>query len=136
VFASAAQDIVDRLLFRNAAPLPDGVVGDEAFRKSFAQNALRSPAGHALRDFQLRDRIFANRCSFLIYSEAFRALPETLKDRVFERLWAALHRRDPRYAYLDTGETRRIYEILLATQPDATLRWQKTDRVSAVAPSL
>jgi hypothetical protein len=29
VFASSAQDVVDRLLFRNAAPLPAGIVGHE-----------------------------------------------------------------------------------------------------------
>jgi hypothetical protein len=125
VFASATQDIVDRLLFRHAAPLPDGVIGNEAFRKSFTQNAPRSPAGHALKDLQLRDRIFANRCSYLIYSDSFRALPVTLKTRVLERLEAALRSRDPkdRYAYLDNEEKERIYEILLHTHPDARRQW-------------
>jgi hypothetical protein len=127
VFTSAVQDVVDRLLFRNAAPLPEGVVGNEAFRKSFVQNAPRSPAGHALRDFQLRDRIFENRCSYLIYSESFRALPETLKVRVLDRLQVALRSRDPkdRYAYLGNDEKQRIYEILLATHPDAKEQWNQ-----------
>src|SRR5688500_4898928 len=44
VFASSVQDIVDRLLFWKAAPLPQGVTGNDAFRKSFAQGALRSVA--------------------------------------------------------------------------------------------
>jgi hypothetical protein len=136
VFATAVQDVVDRLLFRNAAPLPEGVTGDEAFRKSFGQNAPRSSAGHALKDFQLRDRIFANRCSFLIYSESFRALPEGLKNRVLDRLQAALRSGDPkdRYAYLGADEKERILQILIETHPDAKARWNGGSGGSASAP--
>ena len=125
VFSSSAQDVVDRLLFRNAAPLPAGVTGHEAFRAGFSQAAPRSTAGHSLRDFQLRDRIFANRCSYLIYSESFRALPETLKMRVLDRLQDALRSRDPkdRYAYLSGDEKQRIYDILIETHPDAKRHW-------------
>jgi hypothetical protein len=125
VLASSARDIIDRLLFRNAAPLPPGVVGHEAFRNAFVKGAPRSPAGFSLKDFQLRDRVFAHRCSFLIYSDAFRGLPEMLKARVLDDLQAALSSRDPqnRYAYLGEEEKRRIYDILLATHPDAKRRW-------------
>lgn len=134
VFNSAVQDVVDRLLFRNAAPLPEGVTGHEEFRKSFTQGAPRSSAGHALRDFQLRDRIFANRCSFLIYSESFRALPEILKTRVLDRLQTALRNRDPkdRYAYLGADEKERIYGILIETHPDVKARWN-ADRSGGAA---
>ena len=126
VFASAAQDVVDRLLFRNAAPLPDGVAGHEAFRQTFAQGAPRSRSGHALKDLQLAGRLFAQRCSYLIYSESFRALPETLKGRILDRLDAALRSRDPkdRYAYLPADEKQRIRDILLETHPDAQARWK------------
>ncbi len=125
VFASEVESVVDRLLFRHAATLPAGVTGDAAFQKRFMQDAPRDAAGHALRDFQLRDRLFAQRCSFLIYSEAFRALPATLKRRVLERLRAALVSRDPsdRYAYLDAAEKQRIHDILVATHADAREQW-------------
>ena len=125
VFSSSAQDVVDRLLFRNAAPLPEGVTGHEAFRTAFSHAGPRSTAGHSLRDFQLRDRIFASRCSYLIYSESFRALPETLKTRVLDRLQDALRSRDPkdRYAYLSGDEKQRIYDILIGTHPDAMRHW-------------
>ena len=125
VFASEVEAVVDRLLFRHAAPVPQGVVGHESFRKSFAQDARRDPAGHSLKDLQLRDRLFAHRCSFLIYSESFHALPETLRIRILDRLQAALLSRDPndRYAYLGDAEKQRIYDILRATHPDARQRW-------------
>jgi hypothetical protein len=125
VFRSAVEDILDHLLFRGAAPLPAGVTGLEAFRVAFAREAPRSPEGRSLKDFQLRDRLFAQRCSYLIYSETFTALPEQLKTRVLDRLHGVLHGDDPRgrYAYLDADEKRRIYEILATTHPDAKARW-------------
>jgi hypothetical protein len=135
VFKSSVQDVVDRLLFYQAAPLPEGVTGDEAFRRKFVEGAPRSAAGHALKDFQLRNRIFANRCSYLIYSESFQALPETLKVRVFERLQEALRARDPkdRYAYLSGDEKDRIYEILAATHPDAKRYWGEEEILGETA---
>ncbi len=129
VFASAVQDVIDRLLFRNAAPLPAGVDGSAEFRKTFAAGAPRSAAGHALKDLQLKDRIFSQRCSYLIYSASFRALPVTLKVRILDRLQAALRSRDPkdRYAYLGAEEKQRIYDILIETHPDARERWRGGD---------
>jgi hypothetical protein len=137
VYASAVQDVVDHLLFRRAAPLPEGVVGNAGFKRAFAQGAPRSQAGHALKDLQLGDRIFAQRCSFLIYSEGFRALPETLKVRILDRLQAALLSRDPkdRYAYLPAGEKQRIHEILIETHPDAKARWAGPGGSQVHAPS-
>jgi hypothetical protein len=125
VFASAVQEIVDGLLFREAAPLPGGVTGDRNFREAFQRHAPRSAAGQALKVFQLRDRIFEHRCSFMIYTESFRALPDMLKVRVLDRLQAALRSRDPndRYAFLPADEKQRIHDILVATLPEAKAQW-------------
>lgn len=127
VFASSAEDVVDHLLFRNAAPLPPGIVGDAAFQKRFVQGAPRSGAGHALKDLLLDGRLFAHRCSYVIYSEAFRALPATLKTRILDRLEAALLSRDPkdRYAYLPVDEKQRIYTVLKETLPEVKARWTR-----------
>ena len=133
VFASAVQDVVDRLLFRNAAPLPSGVVGDRAFQEAFLRRAPRNPAGRSLKDFQLRDRIFEHRCSYMIHSESFHALPAILKVRVLDRLRDALKSRDPkdRYAYLPADEKERIFEIILATLPEAKARWSPLPEVNS-----
>ena len=134
VFAGAVQDVVDRLLFRQEAVLPDGVVGNAAFRAAFAEGAPRSRAGLALKDLDLRGRIFAQRCSYLIYSESFAALPEPLKVRIFSRLKSALESRDPkdRYAYLPADEKQRIRAILRETHPEAKRRWGGTAARPAV----
>lgn len=126
VFASSTQDVVDRLLFRHAAPLPAGVEGHAGFRKNFAKDAPRSRAGHALKDLLVAERLFAQRCSYLIYSDSFHALPVTLKARILDRLDAALRSRDPkdRYAYIPADEKQRIRDVLIETHPDAKARWK------------
>lgn len=126
VFQGAVQEVVDRLLFRQEAVLPDGVVGSAAFRTAFAAGARRDGEGRSLRDFDLRRRIFTHRCSYLIHSEMFSALSEPLRAGIFARLHSALTGRDPkdRYAYLPSEEKERIRAILLATLPEAQRRWR------------
>lgn len=128
VFATAAEDVLDHLLFRDAAPLPEGVRGGDAFRRAFATDAPRSASGDTLKDLSLQGRLFANRCSFLIHSESFAALPASLKDRILDRLSAVLHGTDPsdRYAYLEKEEKRRILAVLNATHPEARRHFQKS----------
>ncbi len=127
VFASAVQEVVDRLLFRGAAALPAGMVAGGDFEKVFSRAGPRSPSGHSLRDLKLSGQLFAQRCSHLIYSEMFRTLPEQLKSRILDRLQAALASRDPndRYAYLPAEEKERIREILVETHPEARARWSR-----------
>lgn len=122
--AAATEDVLDGLLFRDAAPLPAGVNGSAAFQTAFRSGARRSREGHALKDLSLEGRLFAHRCSFLIYSPSFAALPPTLKNRVLDRLGAILRDGDPsgRYAYLDAGERQRIRNVLLDTQADFKTR--------------
>ncbi len=133
VINGAVEDVVDHLLFRRAAVLPGGVVGSEEFRRVFVTDAPRTRAGHGLKDFQLRDRLFVQRCSFLIYSEMFATLPAQLKTRILDRLHAALHDDNPRgrYAYLESEEKRRIYDILVETHADAKARWLKGTETQA-----
>ncbi len=133
VFQGAVQEVVDRLLFRQEAILPEGVTGSAAFRAAFAAGARRDPAGRSLRDFDLRRRIFTHRCSFLIYSEMFAALPEPLRARIFARLQSALASRDPkdRYAYLPAAEKEQIQALLLATLPEAQRRWSRAAAVGS-----
>ena len=137
VFASAVQDVLDHLLFRKAAPLPAGVNGHADFRAAFARETPRTVSGHALKDLQLQDRLFAQRCSYLIYSDTFRGLPETLKVRILDRLQAVLTSRDPkdRYAYLPAEEKQRIYDILIETHPDVKRRWSAKRGSVVHAPS-
>ena len=120
VFTGAVQDVVDDLLFCGEAELPAGVQGSPAFQAAFQANARRSPAGQSLKDFSLKGHLFQNRCSYLIYSDSFLALPTQLKKRVYARLENILRApvAEPRYAYLGSEERARILSILHRTQPE------------------
>ena len=120
VFDSTARDVVNDLLFKGEATLPQGLAGSEAYQNSFRASAPRASDESSLKDFYLQGHLFQNRCSYLIYSECFLTLPEALKQRVYDRLVHALHpaNPDPQYAYLDAAERARISNILKQTHPE------------------
>jgi len=120
VFTGAVQDLVDDLLFYQEAELPDGLAGSPAYQHAFQANARRSAAGQSLKDFLLQGRLFQNRCSYLVYSDSFLALPTQLKQRVYARLEEILNAEspEPRYAYLGKDERVRIANILRETHPE------------------
>jgi hypothetical protein len=126
VLDNAAQDVVDHLLFKDEAPLPEGgIQGSPEFQQTFQARGRRSPAGESLRDFDLTQHLFRNRCSHLIDSAQFHALPAHLKSRIYTRLAKALHAKnpDPRYAYLPADERTRIVVLLRATHADLPANW-------------
>ena len=129
VFEGATQDIVDDLLFKGEAKLPAGLEGNASFQKVFRASAPRSAKGLSLKDFQLIDHLFNYRCSYLIYSEMFQALPGELKRRVYAKLIRALQPKDsdPRYAYLPTEERQAISTILLETHREFREAAQKQE---------
>ena len=120
VFDSTARDVTDALLFEDEAVLPAGIEGDAAFQKAFIKGVPLAKNGESLKEFSLHGHLFRNRCSYMIYSDAFRSLPSALKSRVFDRLEKALGGKDvdQRYAYLDSAERARIVRILCETQPE------------------
>ena len=126
-YEKPAEELLRYLLFANEARLESAVKGDSGFAQEFASRGPRDPQGRSLRDFDLSTRIFKYPCSYLIYSEAFDALPEPAKGYVYHRLLEVLTGRDqsPDFAKL-TGEDRRaILEILLATKPGLPDEWKK-----------
>ena len=123
-----AEDVVDALLFKDEATLPEGgIEGDPAFQSAFTRNAMPSSEGRSLKDFQLLNRLFKYRCSYMIYSLTFKSLTPPLKETVLANLWEALDGSDPegRYAYLSISEKKNIQRILAETLPDAPAQWKK-----------
>lgn len=113
------------LLFADEATLPSGgVQGEDAFKVDFLKTR-RAVDGESLKDFDLRTRLFKHRCSYMIYSAAFRGLPSAVKGRVFARLASALSEATPdaEFAYLLADEKRAIRRILRGTLPDLPATW-------------
>jgi hypothetical protein len=126
VIENAAQDVVDHLLFKDEAPLPPGgIQGSPGFQKVFTARGKRTPAGESLRDLELKQRLFRNRCSYLIDSPQFLALPKALKERIYARLAKALQPVEPdaRYAYLPAEERARIVAVLRENHRGLPANW-------------
>lgn len=115
----AARDVVDYLLFVDEASLTGPVKGSSTFSQVFSNRGPRDRRGRSLRDLDLRRRLLRYPCSYMIYSEAFDALPAAAKSAIFTRLWEVLSGRDkqPRYRRLLLADRRAVVEILRDTKP-------------------
>jgi hypothetical protein len=96
------------------------VAGPTTFAKDFEQRGPRDPKGRSLRQLDLRSRVFRYPCSYLIYSDAFLALPREIKTTIYSRLSDILSDRDasPFFARLQPSDRTAISEILTATHPE------------------
>lgn len=126
VVETEAGRIVEHLLFCDEAALPaGGVSGAGDFERAFRRNRRTDPQGRSLKDFDLRTRVFTWRCSYLIYSRAFAALPPALGKAVARRLGEVLTAAEPpaKFRHLTAAERTAIREILAATKPELTRAW-------------
>ena len=112
-----AEEVVDYLLFVDEAPLPDKTTGSAGFAEKFAAMGPRDDKGRSLRDLDLERRLFTYRCSYMIYSPAFDALPSPARDLVYRRVWQILagERTEERYR-IPLTDRQAIAEILIATK--------------------
>ena len=118
--ADGVEELVRYLLFADEAPLEGAVTGPTTFAREFEQLGPRDPRGRSLRQFDLRSRLFRYPCSYLVYSDAFLALPKSVKDRVYARMAEVLSGRDttPAFARLQPADRLAAMEILKATHPE------------------
>ena len=109
--------LVDYMLFVEEAPL-DGVRGTSGFAEHFSARGPRDGKGRSLRDLDLRKRLMRYPCSYMIYSEAFDALPAGVRDAIYGRLKDVLAgtARAAKYAHLTIADRQAILEILRATK--------------------
>ncbi len=116
---SLADRLAEGLLFAGEAPFVGPVEGTSQFKEDFEAMGPRDSRGRSLRDLDLQDRLFRYPASFLIYSDAFTALPEVMKELVFNRLSDVLggEVEDDRYAHIGADERTTLLEILNETVP-------------------
>jgi hypothetical protein len=114
----AADELVRYLLFagepRWAAPLS----GTTSFAKDFAAQGPRDKQGRSLRDLDLKQKLFRYPCSYLIYAEAFDALPLAALAQVYRQLWQVLtgQTQDKVLAAIPAAERKAVLEILRETK--------------------
>jgi hypothetical protein len=122
----AAHDFVDYLLFVDEEPLRAPVKGTSGFAEKFSAQGPKDSKGRSLRDLDLQTRLLKYPCSYLIYSDAFDALPPEAKTAVSARMWQILSGAETgkAYARLKPADRTAILEILRDTKKDLTASWQ------------
>lgn len=85
-YFSAAEQIVAAILFADEFQLTAPVDGTSGFREYFQKLGPFDDKGRSLREFDLKTRLLRWPCSFLVYSDAFRSLPQGVMSKVEQRL--------------------------------------------------
>ena len=114
VATGLAERVVDALLFRDEADLGEGATGDPEFQEAWTARFPRAATGESLADFKLYGRVFKNRCSYMIHSEAFEALPVPVKKKVLAVLRSRIEGPEEA-AWIGGSEKRRLAAILRET---------------------
>jgi hypothetical protein len=119
------EPMVAYMLFADEARLREPVAGAGAFTKTFPLRGPRDRRGRSLRDFDLNTRLFRYPLSYMIYSAAFEALPDAVRERVYRRLYEILSGQDrsAKFAALSPEDRRGILEILGETKTNLPKWW-------------
>jgi hypothetical protein len=123
----AVEVLVGYMLFTNEAPLSGRIAGTSSFAADFEKLGPHDRQGRSLREFDLKRRMFRYPCSYLIYSEAFDALPDAAKERIYRRLWEVLTGGDESavFARLSAADRQAILQILLDTKKGLPDYWTR-----------
>ena len=121
-----AFELVDYMLFVEEASLPSPIAGASGFTRDFPSKGPRDSKGRSLRDFDLTHRLFRYPCSYMIYTDAFDALPPAALALVYERMYAILSGKaaGAEYSALTPADRRAILEILRETKKGLPAYWK------------
>lgn len=111
--------LVQTMLFSNEAPLAGPVQGTSSFAEEFSARGPHDDQGRSLRELDLEKRLFRYPLSFLIYTDAFEALPDVAKQGVARRFREVLSGEDQGedFQHLTEADRVAITEILRDTKP-------------------
>jgi hypothetical protein len=114
----SVNELVDYLLFVDEAPMGGKIQGFSGFAEKFAALGPRDKQGRSLRQFELDQRLMRYRCSYMIYSDAFDALPPEAREAIYKRMWRILsgEEKGEKYAKLSLSDRRAVVEILRETK--------------------
>lgn len=117
---TVTERLLEGMLFMGEANLGSPVRGTSGFAEEFAARGPFDTQGRTLRAFDLETRLFRYPMSFLVYSDAFRTLPEPVKETLYRRLWEVLTGQDEsgKFHHLDAEQRSAIMEILTETVPE------------------
>ena len=117
--AELAKPVLDALFMKNEAALGDQILGLSGFTEYFQNIGPFDNSRRSLRDLDLNARVFKYPLSYLIYTDSFAAMPETLHNYLIEMIYQVLSSDADHigYAHLDVETRAAILEIVNATVP-------------------
>jgi hypothetical protein len=104
------RELVSYFTFADEAPLAGPVQGSSDFAVRFAASGRRDSKGRSLRDLDLVRHLMRYRCSYMIETAAFAALPARARNAVAAHLTAALKDRDPAALEIVKATTPKLFE--------------------------
>jgi hypothetical protein len=116
--SASADELVDYMLFVDEAPLPNKIEGTSGFAEKFSSEGPTDSRGRSLRQFDLVHRLMRYPCSYMIYSDAFDALPSEAREAIYQRMGLILSgaMKDTKYARLSPADRQAVLEILRETR--------------------
>lgn len=99
------REVADYFLFVDEAPLAAPIEGTSGFAQAFTAAGVRDRQGRSLRELDLASRLLRYRCSYMVYSPAFAALPGPARAAVIARMKEMLAGRRDRAAAEILSET-------------------------------
>jgi hypothetical protein len=123
-------DMVTYMLFADERQFSEPIEGVSTFTKTFPERGPRDHQGRSLREFDLKTRLFRYPLSYMIYSAAFDAMPDMVRERVYQRLYDILTGKDTSetYARLSADTRKNILAILRETKPNLPAHWKSEPR--------
>ncbi len=123
---TVTERLVEGMLLVDEAPLSGPVEGTSSFAEDFQAMGPFDEQGRTLRALDLRTRLFRWPMSFLVHSDAFRTLPDPVKQTFWRRIHEVLSGEDDSdtYEHLDAATRADILEILIATVPEFRARFE------------
>jgi hypothetical protein len=117
VLTRMLDELVKVLLFVDAAPLTDSIQGAADFQASFYARQPQTTEVQALRQLNLKTRLFEHPLSYLLFSEQFTTLPPYAKDYVYQQLAAALtnNATSAKISHLSAEQRQALLRVLNAT---------------------
>ena len=112
------------MFFVEEAPLPCPIPEAAEFSRGFVFRSSGTGDCKNLREFDLKKKLFARSCSYMIYAPVFNSLPGEAKKHFYRRLWQILSNEDPGFQSISKEERLEIQKILITTKPDLPEYWR------------
>ena len=97
--AEFAKEFAAYITFQKEASLPaNGVTGDPTYTRAFQE--IGPASGRLLRELDLKTRLFKHRCSFLLLTKSWQAVPPLLRKQIYAELKRTLPAASPIRAVL------------------------------------